>query len=104
MYSASTPNMRLKFMPPPTTAKGEFPTKLATSWRPMPSPPPAVKLKRLKFDCVSDCARADTASPQKVSKNSIRFLNLDLLFPGTTLLQPISRHALQLRSEEHTSE
>src|ERR1019366_1513402 len=86
MYSASTPNMRLKFMPPPTTAKGEFPTKLATSWRPMPSPPPAVKLKRLK----SDCAEAETMNPQTVSNKSIRFLNLnlDLLFHGTTLLQP----------------
>src|ERR1035437_7027474 len=97
MYSASTPNMRVKFMPPPTTAKGEFPTKLATSWRPMPRPPPAVKLKRLKSDCVSDCARADTASPQKESKNSIRFLNPHLLFLGPPLLQPISRQGLQLR-------
>ena len=28
MYSASAPNKRLKFTPPPTTAWKEFPTKL----------------------------------------------------------------------------
>jgi hypothetical protein len=45
----------------------------------MPSPPPTVKLKRLKFDC----AEADAMSPQKTSNKSIRFFNLDLLFRRT---------------------
>jgi hypothetical protein len=54
----------------------------------MPSPAPAVKLKRLK----SDCAEADAMSPQKASKKSIRFLNLDLLFPGSDVLH-LDAHA-----------
>ena len=58
----------------------------------MPSPPPAAKLKRLKFDC----AEAETMNPQTVSNKSIRFLNLDLLFPGTTLLQPYFRSRFNL--------
>src|SRR5208337_3232564 len=48
----------------------------------MPRPPPAVKLKRLKLDC----AEADAMSPPKASKNSIRFLNLDLLFRRAALV------------------
>jgi len=46
-------------------------------------------LKRLK----SDCAEADAMSPQKASnKKSIRFLNLDLLFPGLDVLH-LDAHA-----------
>jgi hypothetical protein len=45
---------------------------------------PAVKLKRLKFDC----AEADATSPQKTSNNSIRLLNLDLLFRRAGFVVP----------------
>src|SRR5208282_5585440 len=96
MYSASTPNKRLKFLPPPSTPSKECPTKSATSWRPRPRPPPAVKLKRLK----SDCAEADAMSPQKANKKSIRFLNLDLLIRRPKLVKP---KVVEPRSSTHSS-
>src|ERR1700732_5116939 len=98
MYSASPPNMRLKFMPPPAPPTKELPTKLRTSPRPRPSPPPTVKLKRLKSNCAdSNCAEADVMSPQKTSKNSIRFFNLDLLFLSAKLYSHASKAVLPRR-------
>jgi hypothetical protein len=52
----------------------------------------------LKSDCAqSDCAEADVMSPQKTSKNSIRFFNLDLLFLRVKLDSRARKAALSRR-------
>src|SRR5271165_2318788 len=84
MYSPSTPNMRLKLNPAPPTPLKEFPTNEATSPRPIPSPTPVLKVKRLKFDCAeADAAIKQKTIRHKINNIQIRFTNLYLLFWGS---------------------
>src|SRR5208282_1213397 len=84
IYSASTLNKRLRLKPTPASTCPELPTKAATSSRPMPTPPPPLKVRCSKFDC----AEAEATSPQQTTSNSIRLLNLHLLFSCADIHEP----------------